>query len=147
MKKYNVFCEIKISNIILIILGISLCVMSLIIDEKFHYTYLILTILLIIIFIRDFRKYLNLKKYGKIIKNANYMITSQNGRKVLKLMYTDNNIDYELYGKLTSKFKSKSGKTNILINKKDPNEFYAFGPFRITFTVFCVTFYCSKSFS
>lgn len=128
MKKYNVFCEIKISNIILIILGISLCVMSLIIDEKFHYTYLILTILLIIIFIRDFRKYLNLKKYGKIIKNANYMITSQNGRKVLKLMYTDNNMDYELYGKLTSKFKSKSGKTNILINKKDPNEFYAFGP-------------------
>lgn len=128
MKKYNVFCEIKISNIILIILGISLCVMSLIIDEKFHYTYLILTILLIIIFIRDFRKYLNLKKYGKIIKNANYMITSQNGRKVLKLMYADNNIDYELYGKLTSKFKSKSGKTNILINKKDPNEFYAFGP-------------------
>lgn len=128
MKKYNVFCEIKISNIILIILGISLCVMSLIIDEKFHYTYLILTILLIIIFIRDFRKYLNLKKFGKIIKNANYMITSQNGRKVLKLMYTDNNMDYELYGKLTSKFKSKSGKTNILINKKDPNEFYAFGP-------------------
>ena len=128
MKKYNVFCEIKISNIILIILGISLCVMSLIIDEKFHYTYLILTILLIIIFIRDFRKYLNLKKYGKIIKNANYMITSQNGRKVLKLMYTDNNMDYELYGKLTSKFKSKFGKTNILINKKDPNEFYAFGP-------------------
>ena len=128
MKKYNVFCEIKISNIILIILGISLCVMSLIIDEKFHYTYLILTILLIIIFIRDFRKYLNLKKYGKIIKNANYMITSQNGRKVLKLMYIDNNMDYELYGKLTSKFKSKSGKTNILINKKDPNEFYAFGP-------------------
>lgn len=128
MKKYNVFCEIKISNIILIILGISLCVMSLIIDEKFHYTYLILTILLIIIFIRDFRKYLNLKKYGKIIKNVNYMITSQNGRKVLKLMYTDNNMDYELYGKLTSKFKSKSGKTNILINKKDPNEFYAFGP-------------------
>lgn len=128
MKKYNVFCKIKISNIILIILGISLCVMSLIIDEKFHYTYLILTILLIIIFIRDFRKYLNLKKYGKIIKNVNYMITSQNGRKVLKLMYTDNNMDYELYGKLTSKFKSKSGKTNILINKKDPNEFYAFGP-------------------
>ena len=56
------------------------------------------------------------------------MITSQNGRKVLKLMYTDNNMDYELYDKLTSKFKSKSGKTNILINKKDPNEFYAFGP-------------------
>lgn len=128
MKKYNVFCEIKISNIILIILGISLCVMSLIIDEKFHYTYLILTILLIIIFIRDFRKYLNLKKYGKIIKNANYIITSQNGRKVLKIMYKDNNMDYVLYGKLTSKFKSKSGKTNILINKKDPNEFYAFGP-------------------
>lgn len=128
MKKYNVFCEIKISNIILIILGISLCVMSLIIDEKFHYTYLILTILLIIIFIRDFRKYLNLKKYGKIIKNVNYIVTSQNGRKVLKIMYKDNNMDYVLYGKLTSKFKSKSGKTNILINKKDPNEFYAFGP-------------------
>lgn len=102
--------------------------MSLIIDEKFHYTYLILTILLIIIFIRDFRKYLNLKKYGKIIKMPIIWLHLKMEEKFLKLMYTDNNIDYELYGKLTSKFKSKSGKTNILINKKDPNEFYAFGP-------------------
>ena len=37
MKKYNIFSEVKISNIILIILGIGLCIMSLVIDEKFHF--------------------------------------------------------------------------------------------------------------
>ena len=42
MKKYSLFNEVKISNIILIILGIGLCIMSLVIDEKFHFTYLIL---------------------------------------------------------------------------------------------------------
>ena len=50
MKKYNIFSEVKISNIILIILGIGLCIISLAIDEKFHFTYLILTLLLISIF-------------------------------------------------------------------------------------------------
>ena len=59
MKKYNIFSEVKISNIILIILGIGLCIMSLANDEKFHFTYLILTLLLISIFIRDLRKYFN----------------------------------------------------------------------------------------
>ena len=78
MKKYNIFSEVKISNIILIILGIGLCIMSLAIDEKFHFTYLILTLLLISIFIRDLRKYFNLKNNGKLIKNANYKIIYQN---------------------------------------------------------------------
>ena len=41
-----------------------------------------------------------------------------------------NNLDYELTGKLTFKSKEKSGKTDILVNKKDPNEFYAFGPLK-----------------
>ena len=44
--------------------------------------------------------------------------------------YKDNNLDYELTGKLTFKSKEKSGKTDILVNKKDPNEFYAFGPLK-----------------
>ena len=61
MKKYSLFKEVKISNIILVVLGIGLCIMSLVIDEKFHYTYLILTILLLAIFIRDLKKYFNLK--------------------------------------------------------------------------------------
>ena len=130
MKKYNIFSEVKISNIILIILGIGLCIMSLAIDEKFHFTYLILTLLLISIFIRDLRKYFNLKNNGKLIKNANYKIIYQNGKNYLKVFYKDNNLDYELTGKLTFKSKEKSGKTDILENKKDPNEFYAFGPLK-----------------
>ena len=130
MKKYNIFSEVKISNIILIILGIGLCIMSLIVDEKFHFTYLILTLLLISIFIRDLRKYFNLKNNGKLIKNANYKIIYQNGKNYLKVFYKDNNLDYELTGKLTFKSKEKSGKTDILENKKDPNEFYAFGPLK-----------------
>lgn len=130
MKKYNIFSEVKISNIILIILGIGLCIMSLIVDEKFHFTYLILTLLLISIFIRDLRKYFNLKNNGKLIKNANYKIIYQNGKNYLKVFYKDNNLDYELTGKLIFKSKEKSGKTDILVNKKDPNEFYAFGPLK-----------------
>ena len=130
MKKYNIFSEVKISNIILIILGIGLCIMSLAIDEKFHFTYLILTLLLISIFIRDLRKYFNLKNNGKLIKNANYKIIYQNGKNYLKVFYKDNNLDYELTGKLTFKSKEKSGKTDILVNKKDQNEFYAFGPLK-----------------
>ena len=122
MKKYNIFSEVKISNIILIILGIGLCIMSLATDEKFHFTYLILTLLLISIFIRDLRKYFNLKNNGKLIKNANYKIIYQNGKNYLKVFYKDNNLDYELTGKLTFKSKEKSGKTDILVNKKDPNE-------------------------
>ena len=129
MKKYNIFSEVKISNIILIILGIGLCIMSLATDEKFHFTYLILTLLLISIFIRDLRKYFNLKNNGKLIKNANYKIIYQNGKNYLKVFYKDNNLDYELTGKLTFKSKEKSGKTDI-VNKKDPNEFYAFGPLK-----------------
>ena len=130
MKKYNIFSEVKISNIILIILGIGLCIMSLATDEKFHFTYLILTLLLISIFIRDLRKYFNLKNNGKLIKNANYKIIYQNGKNYLKVFYKDNNLDYELTGKLTFKSKEKSGKTYILVNKKDPNELYAFGPLK-----------------
>lgn len=130
MKKYNIFSEVKISNIILIILGIGLCIISLIVDEKFHFTYLILTLLLISIFIRDLRKYFNLKNNGKLIKNANYKIIYQNGKNYLKVFYKDNNLDYELTGKLTFKSKEKSGKIDILVNKKDPNEFYAFGPLK-----------------
>ena len=128
MKKYNILSEVKISNIILIILGIGLCIMSLAIDEKFHFTYLILTILLLAILVRDLKKYFNLKNNGKLIKNANYKIIYQNGKNYLKVFYKDNNLDYELTGKLTCK--EKSGKTDILVNKKDPNEFYAFGPLK-----------------
>lgn len=130
MKKYNIFSEVKISNIILIILGIGLCIMSLIVDEKFHFTYLILTILLLAILVRDLKKYFNLKNNGKLIKNANYKIIYQNGKNYLKVFYKDNNLDYELTGKLTFKSKEKSGKTDILVNKKDTNEFYAFGPLK-----------------
>ena len=93
MKKYNIFSEVKISNIILIILGIGLCIMSLATDEKFHFTYLILTLLLISIFIRDLRKYFNLKNNGKLIKNANYKIIYQNGKNYLKVFYKDNKND------------------------------------------------------
>lgn len=128
MKKYNAFCEVKISNIILIILGIALCVVSIVIDKKLNYTFLILTLLLVMIFARDLKKYLNLKKYGKLIKGAKYKIVVQNGKKALMVEYKDNNISNEVIGKLTYKFKEKTGKTDILINKKDPNEFYAFGP-------------------
>ena len=76
------------------------------------------------------RKYFNLKNNGKLIKNANYKIIYQNGKNYLKVFYKDNNLDYELTGKLTFKSKEKSGKTDILVNKKDPNEFYAFGPLK-----------------
>ena len=49
MKKYNIFCEIKIVNIILIILGLGLTIFSVVSQGKLDYTSLIITILLILI--------------------------------------------------------------------------------------------------
>lgn len=119
--KYNVFCEVKIVNIILIILGIGLCIISLFVDKKLDYSSLIITLLLVAMFVKNLKKYLNLKKYGKLLKNVKFKITNRNEI----TLYVNNKT---IKGNLTFKAKVKEGLTDVIINKNDPNEFFAFGP-------------------
>lgn len=129
MKKYNIFCEIKIVNIILIILGLGLTIFSVVSQGKLDYTSLIITILLILILLKDVVRYKNIKNNGKLIKNAKYkIVTLNNNKKVLRVEYKEKDKPVVLTGKTTFKYIEDSGTTDLLVNKKDPNEFYAFGP-------------------
>lgn len=129
MKKYNIFCEIKIVNIILIILGLGLTIFSVVSQGKLDYTSLIITILLILILLKDVVRYKNIKNNGKLIKNAKYkIVTLNNNKKVLRVEYKEKDKPVVLTGKITFKYIEDSGTTDLLVNKKDPNEFYAFGP-------------------
>lgn len=129
MKKYNIFCEIKIVNIILIILGLGLTIFSVVSQGKLDYTSLIITILLILILLKDVVRYKNIKNSGKLIKNAKYkIVTLNNNKKVLRVEYKEKGKPVVLTGRITFKYIEDSGTTDLLVNKKDPNEFYAFGP-------------------
>lgn len=129
MKKYNIFCELKIVNIILIILGLGLTIFSVISQGKLDYTSLIITILLILILLKDVVRYKNIKNNGKLIKNAKYkIVTLNNNKKVLRVEYKEKDKPVVLTGRITFKYIEDSGTTDLLVNKKDPNEFYAFGP-------------------
>lgn len=129
MKKYNIFCEIKIVNIILIILGLGLTIFSVVSQGKLDYTSLIITILLILILLKDVVRYKNIKNDGKLIKNAKYkIVTLNNNKKVLRVEYKEKDKPVVLTGRITFKYIEDSGTTDLLVNKKDPNEFYAFGP-------------------
>ena len=128
MKKYNIFCEIKIVNIILIILGLGLTIFSVVSHGKLDYTSLIITILLILILLKDVVRYKNIKNNGKLIKNAKYkIVTLNNNKKVLRVEYKEKDKPVVLTGRITFKYIEDSGTTDLLVNKKDPNEFYAFG--------------------
>ena len=128
MKKYNIFCEIKIVNIILIILGLGLTIFSVVSKGKLDYTSLIITILLILILLKDVVRYKNIKNNGKLIKNAKYkIVTLNNNKKVLRVEYKEKDKPVVLTGRITFKYIEDSGTTDLLVNKKDPNEFYAFG--------------------
>ena len=129
MKKYNIFCEIKIINIILIILGLGLTIFSVVSQGKLDYTSLIITILLILILLKDVVRYKNIKNNGKLIKNAKYkIVTLNNNKKVLRVEYKEKDKPVVLTGRITFKYSELIGTTDLLVNKKDPNEFYAFGP-------------------
>ena len=129
MKKYNIFCEVKIVNIILIILGLGLTIFSVVSHGKLDYTSLIITILLILILLKDVVRYKNIKNNGKLIKNAKYkIVTLNNNKKVLRVEYKEKDKPVVLTGRITFKYIEDSGTTDLLVNKKDPNEFYAFGP-------------------
>ena len=67
--------------------------------------------------------------YVKGVKNAKYKIVTLNdNKKVLRVEYKEKDKPVVLTGKITFKYIEDSGTTDLLVNKKDPNEFYAFGP-------------------
>ena len=115
MKKYNIFCEVKIVNIILIILGLGLTIFSVVSKGKLDYTSLIITILLILILLKDVVRYKNIKNNGKLIKNAKYkIVTLNNNKKVLRVEYKEKDKPVVLTGRITFKYIEDSGTTDLL---------------------------------
>lgn len=69
---YNIWCEVKKSNIVLVVLGICFSIGSFFIDSKYDYMILIVTLLLIAYLLKCIFKYLSLKKHGTFIQNIPY---------------------------------------------------------------------------
>lgn len=128
---YNIWCEVKKFNIILVIIGIIFSVLSIFIDEKYDYTILLITLVLIVYLIKCVLKYLSLKKHGVLIENVVYDFKIiKNNEKVLI-------VNYQLKdGNKIQLFKKKqnwgnvlnSGTTKVLINPSNPKQYFVFDP-------------------
>ena len=59
---YNIWCEVKKSNIVFVVLGICFSIGSFFIDRKYDYVILIVTLVLIVYLLKCILKYLSLKK-------------------------------------------------------------------------------------
>lgn len=128
---YNIWCEVKKINVILVVVGIILTIMPIFIDAKYDYSVLLITILLIIWLLKDILKYLSLKKHGVLIENVSYDLKIiKDNEKVLIVNYQLND------GNVVQLFKKKrewgntldNGTTKILINISNPKQYYIFDP-------------------
>lgn len=128
---YNIWCEVKKSNIVLVVLGICFSIGSFFIDSKYDYMILVVTLLLIAYLLKCIFKYLSLKIHGTFIQNIPYEFKQINDKeKILIINYQLNN------GNSIQLFKKKwdwgntnsTGTTNILIDPNNPKKYFIFDP-------------------
>ena len=128
---YNIWCEVKKLNVVLVFLGICFSIGSFFIDSKYDYTILIVTLLLIVVLLKSIFKYLSLKKNGTLIQNIPYEFKQINDKeKVLIIKYQLNNENYiQLFKrKLNWGNVSSNGTTNVLIDLNNPKKYFIFDP-------------------
>ena len=128
---YNIWCEVKKNNIILIIIGIIFSIVELFINNKYDYSILIITILLIAYLIKCISKYFSLKKHGIIINNIPYEFKQiKNNDKVLVINYQLNNGNYIQLFKKKKKWKNiqNTGTTKLFINPSNVRQYFIFDP-------------------
>ena len=128
---YNIWCEVKMSNIVLSVLGIFFSIGSFFIDSKYDYTILIITLLSIAYLLNRVFKYLSLKKHGTLIQNIPYEFKEINNKeKVLIINYQfDNDNSIQLFKKkLDWGNVNSTGTTNILIDLNNPKKYFIFDP-------------------
>lgn len=122
---YNIWCEVKRTNVVLVIVGFIFSISSLFIDEKYDYAVIIVTILLCVYLLKSILKYLSLKKNGILIENVSYEL---DGNTLI--------VNYHVEDKKIKLFRKKEncgdipshGTTNILINPSNLKQYYIFDP-------------------
>ena len=128
---YNVWCEVKKINIVLVIIGIIMTAISFFIDKTSETIFLlILTLALIFTLLKSISKYNSLKKNGVLLNNLPYHFESiSNNEKVMIVEFEYQGNHYKLFKKQRSwNSIPDNGVTNVIINTNKPNEYYIFLP-------------------
>lgn len=128
---YNIWCEVKKLNIVLIIIGIIMTIISFF-DFDIYETIslLIITLALILTFFKSVMKYMSLKKNGVLLSNILYYFENiSNNEKVMFLEFEYQNQKYKLFKKRRNWDNIlDNGVTSVIINVKKNKEYYVFLP-------------------
>lgn len=128
---YNIWCEVKKLNIVLIIIGIIMTIISFF-DFDIYETIslLIITLALILTFFKSVMKYMSLKKNGVLLSNIPYYFENiSNNEKVMFLEFEYQNQKYKLFKKRRNWDNIlDNGVTSVIINVKKNKEYYVFLP-------------------
>ena len=128
---YNVWCEVKKINIVLVIIGIIMTAISFFIDRTSETIFLlILTLALIFTLLKSISKYNSLKRNGILLNNIPYSFESiSNNEKVMIVEFEYQGNHYKLFKKQRSwNDIPNNGVTNVLLNTNKINEYYIFLP-------------------
>lgn len=128
---YNIWCEVKKLNILLVFFGIIFSIISFFIDSQYDSIVLIITILLIAYLVKCIFQYLTLKKHGTFIQNLPYELKQiNNNEKVLIINYQLPNGDsMQLFKKKYNWGNINDiGTTAILIHIDNPKQYFIFDP-------------------
>lgn len=128
---YNIWCEVKKTNIILITIGIFFSIIELFVGNKYNYSILIITLLLIAYLIKCIFKFFSLKKNGILIDNIQYEFKElKNKEKILIINYQlDTGNCIQLFKKKTNwKSTQNTGTTKLLINPSNIKQYFIFDP-------------------
>ena len=128
---YNIWCEVKKENIVLIIAGVIMTTISFFIDSNTETIFLfIITLALILTLLKSISKYNSLKKNGILLNNLPYHFENiSNNEKVMIVEFEYQGNHYKLF-KQQIKWNSipDNGVTNVILNTNKSNEYYIFLP-------------------
>lgn len=128
---YDVWCEVKKVNIVVILLGVIFLIGDYFLGESVDYCILILTTLLVLQLIKNVLRYVRLKEKGTLVENVPYSL------KVASLGSGGLELDLALSdGKTVKLYKNlknwngipEQGVTNVLICMDKPKIYYVFDP-------------------
>ena len=128
---YNIWCEVKKANIVLVVIGIVMTIISFFVDKTSETIFLlILTLALIFVLLKSITKYNALKKNGVLLNNLPYHFESiSNNEKVMIIEFEYQGNHYKLFKKQKNwNSIPDNGVTNVILNTNKPNEYYIFLP-------------------
>ena len=128
---YNIWCEVKKINIVLVVIGVIMTVISFFIDKQSEaIILLILTLALIIVLLKSIAKYNSLKKNGVLLNDMPYRFENiSNNEKVMIVEFDYQGNHYKLFKKQRNwNDIQNDGVTSVLLNVNKNNEYHIFQP-------------------